>query len=41
MTATSRTLPEAMGEKFQLMALSRGLEEPLPGFELQDLRGEL
>ena len=35
------TLPEAMGEKFQLMALSRGLEEPLPGFELQDLRGEL
>ncbi len=35
------TLPNAMGEKFKVMALTRGLPSPLPGFELQDLRHRL
>jgi len=40
------TLPGAMGEKFQVMALSRGIDSPgddldLRGFELRDLRYRL
>ena len=35
------TLPGAMGEKFQVMALARGLSEPLRGFSMLDLRHRL
>lgn len=35
------TLPGAMGEKFQAMALGRDFEQPLRGFALSDLRGQL
>jgi len=35
------TLPGAMGEKFQCMGLTRGLDLPLLGFTLRDLRGRL
>lgn len=35
------TLPGAMGEKFQVMALTRALDLPLRGFALRDLRGRL
>ncbi len=35
------TLPGAMGEKFQVMALSRGIDVDLRGFELLDLRHRL
>ncbi len=35
------TLPGAMGEKFQVMALARNLDVPLRGFSLADLRGYL
>ena len=31
-------MPEEMGEAFKVMALSRGREEPLAGFTVQDLR---
>jgi SAM-dependent MidA family methyltransferase len=31
-------LPEEMGEAFKFMALTRGYDAPLSGFELQDLR---
>ena len=31
------TLPGMMGERFQVMALSRGFEMPLAGFRLRDL----
>jgi SAM-dependent MidA family methyltransferase len=31
-------MPEEMGEAFKVMALTRGLEAPLAGFALQDLR---
>lgn len=34
-------LPGEMGEAFKVMALTRGLEERLRGFALQDLRGSL
>ena len=34
-------LPGAMGEKFQVMALTRGLNQPLRGFSLLDLRHRL
>jgi SAM-dependent MidA family methyltransferase len=34
-------LPGEMGEAFKVMALTRGLEEPLCGFVHQDLRGSL
>lgn len=34
-------LPAEMGERFQVLALGRGLEEPLIGFTLRDLRGRL
>ena len=39
--ARQLTLPGMMGEKFQVMGLGRGLEEPLCGFSLQDLRHRL
>lgn len=35
------TLPGAMGEKFQCMGLTRGLDLPLLGFAMRDLRGRL
>ena len=35
------TLPGAMGEKFQVMALTRALEQPLRGFSLGDWLGRL
>ena len=35
------TLPGMMGEKFQVMGLGRGLQQPLRGFSLQDLRYRL
>jgi SAM-dependent MidA family methyltransferase len=31
-------MPEEMGEAFKVMALGRGLDIPLAGFALQDLR---
>ncbi len=34
-------MPEEMGEAFKMMALTRGLEVPLAGFALQDLRHQL
>ena len=34
-------LPAQMGEAFKVMALTRGLDAPLGGFALQDLRGSL
>lgn len=34
-------LPGEMGESFKAMALVRGLESPLAGFSVQDLRGSL
>jgi len=34
-------LPEAMGETFKVMALTRGLDAPLRGFQYQDLRRSL
>ena len=39
--ARQLTLPGMMGEKFQVMGLGRGLERPLRGFSLQDLRYRL
>jgi len=35
------TLPGEMGERFRFLGLVRGIEVPLPGFRLQDLRGRL
>jgi len=35
------TLPHEMGELFKVMALTRGLDEPLLGFTLRDLRARL
>jgi len=39
--ARQLTLPGMMGERFQAMGLGRGLELPLTGFSLQDLRYRL
>jgi SAM-dependent MidA family methyltransferase len=39
--ARQLTLPGMMGERFQVMGLGRGLDFPLAGFELQDLRYRL
>jgi len=39
--ARQLTLPGMMGERFQVMGLGRGLEQPLRGFSLQDLRHRL
>ena len=35
------TLPTEMGERFKVMALARGVDDPLPGFRTRDLRGRL
>ncbi len=35
------TLPSEMGERFQVMALSKAFDEPLQGFALRDLRFRL
>lgn len=35
------TLPHEMGELFKVMAIGRGMPEPLPGFSIQDRRGRL
>ena len=35
------TLPHEMGELFKVMALGRGMQEPLRGFSMQDRRGRL
>ena len=35
------TLPSEMGERFKVLGLGRGLQRPLSGFRLQDLRGRL
>ena len=35
------TLPHEMGELFKVMAFTRGIQQPLPGFALQDRRGRL
>ncbi|MEK7207228.1 MAG: SAM-dependent methyltransferase [Pseudomonadota bacterium] len=35
------TLPHEMGELFKVMALGRGIKEPLRGFSIQDRRGRL
>ncbi len=35
------TLPHEMGELYKVIALGRGVHEPLPGFTLQDRRGRL
>jgi SAM-dependent MidA family methyltransferase len=39
--ARQLTLPGMMGERFQVMGLGRGLDRPLSGFGLQDLRHRL
>ena len=39
--AKTLTLPGEMGERFKAMALAKGWEGPLPGFELFDQRGRL
>jgi SAM-dependent MidA family methyltransferase len=39
--ARTLLLPGEMGENFKVMALSRGYEDPLRGFALQDLRRSL
>ncbi|MDT8452334.1 MAG: SAM-dependent methyltransferase [Gammaproteobacteria bacterium] len=35
------TLPSEMGERFKVMALTKNYDEPLAGFNMQDLRGRL
>ncbi len=35
------TLPGEMGERFKILALSRGFDAPLPGFSFRDERGRL
>jgi len=35
------TLPSEMGERFKVLGLARGLEQPVMGFSMQDLRGRL
>ena len=40
-TVKTLTLPSEMGELFKVMALTRGIEIPLLGFSLQDLRNRL
>ncbi len=39
--AKQLVLPQIMGERFQVMALGRGIEGPLRGFRLRDLRDRL
>lgn len=35
------TLPSEMGERFKVMGLTKGFDEPLVGFSMQDLRNRL
>ena len=35
------TLPSEMGERFQVMAFAKGIDSPLQGFALRDLRFRL
>jgi SAM-dependent MidA family methyltransferase len=35
------TMPGEMGELFKVMALTRGYDQALQGFQLQDLRARL
>ncbi|MHB8742984.1 MAG: class I SAM-dependent methyltransferase [Sulfuricaulis sp.] len=35
------TLPHEMGELFKVLALARGMSQPLPGFSIQDRRARL
>ena len=39
--ARQLTMPGSMGERFQVMALSRGIDIPMRGFKLRDLRHRL
>jgi SAM-dependent MidA family methyltransferase len=39
--ARTLLLPEAMGENFKVMALTRGIDPVLRGFAYQDLRRSL
>jgi SAM-dependent MidA family methyltransferase len=39
--AKTLILPGEMGERFRCIALTRGIEEPLPGFRMQDFRYRL
>jgi SAM-dependent MidA family methyltransferase len=39
--AKTLILPGEMGERFRCIALTRGIEQPLPGFRLQDFRCRL
>ena len=39
--AKTLMLPGEMGERFQCMALTRGLDTDIPGFRMQDMRGRL
>jgi SAM-dependent MidA family methyltransferase len=39
--AKTLILPGEMGERFKCIALTRGIEEPLPGFRMQDFRYRL
>jgi SAM-dependent MidA family methyltransferase len=43
LTAETRqlTLPGGMGQRFQVMALTRGLDRSMRGFTLRDLRHRL
>lgn len=41
MEAKQLTLPAMMGERFKVMGLGRGIDQPLRGFSLQDLRHRL
>jgi SAM-dependent MidA family methyltransferase len=39
--ARTLLLPGEMGERFKAMAWMRGMESPLPAFQVQDLRHTL
>jgi SAM-dependent MidA family methyltransferase len=39
--AKTLMLPGEMGERFQCIGLTRGLDDEIPGFRLQDMRHRL
>ncbi|MGD2138695.1 MAG: SAM-dependent methyltransferase [Gammaproteobacteria bacterium] len=39
--AKTLIMPGEMGERFKCIGLTRGIEQPLPGFRMQDLRNRL
>jgi SAM-dependent MidA family methyltransferase len=39
--ARTLLMPGGMGERFRFIGLGRGLELPVEGFRMQDLRGRL